>query len=118
MEGSPNPRSPGEMLLAERLAGEPDLAGLFEFNAAVDAAGGGRFIADLLWREGRLVIEVDGYGPHSSLQAFCRDRDRDFRLLLSGYRVVRIPHGELSASPEGALGKIRMAVRYVRGLAP
>jgi very-short-patch-repair endonuclease len=104
-------------VLAERLKEAPDLAGLFAFNVAVETEGGARFVVDLLWEEGRLAIEIDGYAHHSSKQAFAADRERDFQLMLSGYRVVRIPHGEAFWSADEAVDKIRKAVEYVRGKA-
>jgi very-short-patch-repair endonuclease len=115
IEGRPNPLSPGEAMVSERLSRAPDLAGLFVFNVAVETVGGDRFIVDLLWEEGRLVIEIDGYTHHSTRQSFVNDRERDFRLMLSGYRVVRIPHGEAYWSADEAVDKIRRAVEYVRG---
>jgi hypothetical protein len=114
IEGSPHPLSPGENIVADRLSGCPDLAPLFGFNEAVETADGGWILVDLLWREGRLAVEIDGYAHHSSRHAFAADRERDFRLLLSGYRVMRIPHPEARWSADEAVDKIRRAVEYIR----
>jgi very-short-patch-repair endonuclease len=45
---------------------------------------------DCLWREQRLVVELDGYGYHAGLDAFERDRLRDRLLQIAGYRPIRI----------------------------
>lgn len=55
-----------------------------EVNVKVD-----RYEVDLLWREQRLIVEVDGWEAHRSRSAFEEDRARDARLTLLGYRVVR-----------------------------
>jgi hypothetical protein len=39
---------------------------------------------DALWRDQKLVVEVDGYAFHRTREAFERDRRRDARLLLAG----------------------------------
>ncbi|MDR1081926.1 MAG: DUF559 domain-containing protein [Deltaproteobacteria bacterium] len=113
IEGRPNPLSPGESVLAESMSQFPDLDGLFAFNVPIVTSGGGRFIVDLLWEDGRLVVEIDGYSHHSSRQAFAADRERDFQLMVSGYRVMRIPHVEAFWSAQDAVEKIRKAVEYV-----
>jgi very-short-patch-repair endonuclease/predicted transcriptional regulator of viral defense system len=47
------------------------------------------YIVDFLWREPRLIVEVDGRAAHGTRLAFQTDRDRDGRLAVAGYRVVR-----------------------------
>ncbi len=42
---------------------------------------------DFVWRRQRLVVETDGHGTHRTRQAFERDRRRDQRLTLAGWRV-------------------------------
>jgi very-short-patch-repair endonuclease len=46
---------------------------------------------DFLWREQKLIVEVDGFAYHSSRQAFERDRRRDARLQ-AGFRVIRFTY--------------------------
>ncbi|MDQ2700412.1 MAG: endonuclease domain-containing protein [Actinomycetota bacterium] len=48
------------------------------------------YVPDFLWREERLIIEVDGYRDHSGKGAFRGDRRRDIDLMLAGYRVARL----------------------------
>jgi very-short-patch-repair endonuclease len=44
---------------------------------------------DFVWRDRRLIVEVDGYAYHRSPSAFERDRERDVTLTTSGWRVLR-----------------------------
>lgn len=112
--GVPHPRSRGEQLLAERLLRDPQLSGLFGHNQPVSTYCGRKFIVDLLWRAGGVVVEIDGYWYHNNSVAFAGDRDRDYRLLVSGYRVLRLTHDEVVRDVDLALEKIRDVVNFVR----
>ncbi len=112
--GCPHPESPGEQLLAQWLARDAELAPLFGFNQWVEVSNGERFLVDLLWVEGRLVVEVDGYAWHSRPHAFRQDRYRDYRLMLSGYLVLRLPHDAVMADVALQAEKIRDMVHYLR----
>jgi hypothetical protein len=48
------------------------------------------FECDCVWYEQRVVVELDGHGPHSTRAAFERDRARDRILAAGGWRVVRV----------------------------
>lgn len=50
----------------------------------------GPYEVDLLWREARLVVEVDGYHFHAPRPRFEADRRRDAWLLGAGIQVVRL----------------------------
>ena len=113
--GKPHPNSRGEQLLARRLGEEgSELAGLFRFNQSVETCRGSRFLVDLLWPEGRVVIEVDGYRWHSDRETFSGDRHRDYELMISGFLVLRLPHDEVVDDVELALAKIRDVVAFRR----
>lgn len=114
IHGQPHPCSPGEQLLAARLAVDDELAGLFNFNFLVRTVLGTCYLVDLLWSEGRLVVEVDGYRHHSSPSAFCEDRQRDYELLISDYLVLRLPHSVVVEEPEEAIAKLRQTVLFRR----
>jgi very-short-patch-repair endonuclease len=47
------------------------------------------YVVDFLWPNANLVVEVDGRAAHGTRRAFQADRDRDGRLAVAGYRVVR-----------------------------
>ena len=42
-----------------------------------------------MWRDERLVVEVDGYRYHRSPSRFESDREKDVTLELKGWRVLR-----------------------------
>jgi very-short-patch-repair endonuclease len=50
---------------------------------------------DARWHEQRLIVECDGWASHGTREAFERDRERDRRLVTSGWRVVRITWRQL-----------------------
>jgi very-short-patch-repair endonuclease len=66
---------------------------------------------DFLWRDARLVVEVDGYAYHSDPLAFERDRLRDAELQALGYRVMRVTRLQLLRAPEAVIARIRRALR-------
>jgi len=53
------------------------------------------YLPDFLWKDERLIIEVDGYRDHSGKGAFRGDRRRDIDLMLAGYRVARLTDSEV-----------------------
>ncbi|NJP09885.1 MAG: DUF559 domain-containing protein [Leptolyngbyaceae cyanobacterium RU_5_1] len=114
IQGNPHPFSPGEQILARRLSHDAELAPLFCFNQNVETLRGSRYLVDLLWSEGKVVVEVDGYRHHGNAFAFGADRHRDYELLISGYSVLRMPHDEVVNDVEIAVEKIRDVVRFRR----
>ena len=59
----------------------------------------GRFVADFLWAEERLIVETDGHASHGTRAAFEADRVRDAELTVAGYRVVRFTYRQVVAAP-------------------
>ncbi len=112
--GQPHPLSPGEQQLAAALARDPVLRDLFRFNVPLSTRKGSRVVVDLLWSDGKLVVEVDSFRYHSGGRAFCHDRQRDYELMITGYRVLRLPHQEVVANVGGALSKLRDVVQFLR----
>ena len=62
----------------------------------------GRYEVDFLWRAERLIVETDGRASHATRAAFERDRARDARLTVAGYRVVRLTYRQVVAEPAAA----------------
>ena len=60
--GLPHPLSEIEQRLAKALDADAELAPLFSFNRTIATIRGSRPKVDLVWTEGRLVVELDGYG--------------------------------------------------------
>jgi very-short-patch-repair endonuclease len=54
---------------------------------------------DMLWRDRRVVAELDGRRYHEHDRAFERDRDKDATLVAAGYRVVRVTWRRLVSQP-------------------
>jgi very-short-patch-repair endonuclease len=59
----------------------------------------GPYTVDFLWRETKLIVEVDGYRAHAGRQAFTDDRVRDARLAVLGFDVRRIADWQLTNEP-------------------
>ena len=112
--GRPHPMSPGEQLLANSLHADAELKGLFLFNQPLISVLGNRFIVDLYWPEGRLVVEVDSYCFHSDAITFTSDRQRDYELQLSGALVLRVTHDEVMRDVTTVLEKLRKLIRLRR----
>jgi hypothetical protein len=112
--GAPHPLSEVEQRLAAMLSNDPELASLFCFNWIVETVRGSQPKVDLVWLEGRLVIELDGYPDHATRGAFISDRHRDYELALSDYTVLRLANDEIVQDFGRAIEKIRDLVRLRR----
>jgi predicted transcriptional regulator of viral defense system len=54
---------------------------------------------DFVWRDKRLIVEVDGYAYHRSPSAFEADRERDVTLALAGWQVRRFTWTQITRRP-------------------
>jgi hypothetical protein len=77
-----------------------------EVNATVDA-GGRRHEVDCVWRDRRLVAELDGRAAHGTDHAFEEDRKRDMLLQGDRWRVIRITWHRLHRDPTGLADALR-----------
>ena len=84
-----------------RAAGLPEP----EVNARLES-----WEVDFLWREERLVVEVDGYAIHSSPQVFERDRRKTAELQDAGFLVHRVTAKAVQGDPESAVATIARMV--------
>ena len=112
IKGRPHPFSKGEQLFAKKLASDPQLFDLFEYNQIIKTVRGNRYLVDVLWRDGKVVVEIDGFKYHSTHYAFKNDRNRDYELLISGYLILRLPHDEVINDPAMAIEKLRDVVEF------
>lgn len=73
---------------------------------------GGRFIAraDFAWPAAKLVVEIDGFGPHSGRDAFQRDRRRQNALVNEGWKVLRFTVDDIRNDPWRVIHEIRHAL--------
>ena len=76
-----------------------------ETNVLVDG-----YEVDFLWREERLVIEVDGFRFHSSRRAFERDRRRDADLQAAGFSVLRLTWRQIVHEPHPTIARTARAL--------
>ncbi len=62
---------------------------------------------DAYFSDHRLVVELDGWGPHRTKQAFVTDRRRDFEILLTtGIPTVRLPSEDVIDDVVVRLGEL------------
>jgi very-short-patch-repair endonuclease len=73
-----------------------------EVNVRID-----RYEVDFLWRDQRLIVEVDGWESHGTRSAFEGDRARDARLTSLGYAVVRFTWHQVDREPRAVAQTIR-----------
>jgi very-short-patch-repair endonuclease len=73
-----------------------------EINAVVEG-----FEVDAVWRDARLVVELDGRDTHGTATAFERDRQRDRALQVAGWRPVRITYRQMRDAPGGVIDDVR-----------
>lgn len=57
--------------------------------------GDDRIQVDCLWPEPRLIVELDDWQSHGMKRGFRKDRERDRRLGVAGYRVIRITEDQI-----------------------
>jgi very-short-patch-repair endonuclease len=75
----------------------------------VNARVGGHEV-DCLWRERRLIVELDGWSAHGTRRAFERDRRRDAELIAAGWRVLRVSWRQLEREPGWVAERIAAAL--------
>jgi very-short-patch-repair endonuclease len=71
------------------------------------------YVLDFLWRGAALVVEVDGHASHGTRGAFQADRDRDGRLAVAGYRVLRFTWWDVTRRPAVVADRVRRMVSSV-----
>lgn len=65
-----------------------------KLNALLDLDGF-KLEADCLWRDQRLIVELDGGESHGTRMALETDRERDRRLQVARWRVIRVTWRQL-----------------------
>ncbi len=61
---------------------------------------------DAVWRDKRLIVELDGYAFHSTPRAFESDRERDATLLAAGFSTLRITPRRLTSREAARLRRL------------
>jgi len=62
---------------------------------------------DVAWPAARLAVELDPRSTHGTAAAFERDRHKDQRLMLAGWRVVRLTPRRLREEPDCVAATLR-----------
>jgi very-short-patch-repair endonuclease len=61
--------------------------------------GGAVMRVDLAWEGHRLVVELDGHATHATRHQRRADAERDARLALAGWRVLRFTYEDVTRRP-------------------
>ncbi|HEY1508515.1 MAG TPA: DUF559 domain-containing protein, partial [Solirubrobacteraceae bacterium] len=77
-----------------------------EVNARV-----GDYIADFLWRQQKLIVELDGYQYHHTRRAFEQNHQRDAHHQHHGFTVIRLTGRQLTGQPEAIAIQIATALK-------
>jgi very-short-patch-repair endonuclease len=75
-----------------------------EVNAYIEG-----YLVDFVWRERRLIVEVDGYKHHRSRSKFESDRERDVVLSTRGWRTRRFTWRQMEARPSWVAAMTKQA---------
>lgn len=67
---------------------------------------------DAVWRDKRVVVELDGWNAHRTRRAFQEDRDRSNDLTTKGYAVLRFTYADVTKRPERTAHRVAEALRY------
>jgi very-short-patch-repair endonuclease len=68
------------------------------------------YVADFVWLDHKLIVEVDAYLFHSHRSSFEHDRRRDQVFAAAGYVVVRVTWRQLCDEPLAVVARIAQAV--------
>jgi hypothetical protein len=84
-----------------------------EVNALIDPndADPNAIRVDFVWREQRVIVEVDGYRTHSTRHAYEEDRRRDQRLQAAGWIVMRTTWRQLTRHSDEVLDRLARLLR-------
>ncbi|OBB47705.1 DUF559 domain-containing protein [Mycobacterium sp. 852002-51961_SCH5331710] len=96
-------RSAAERLLVKLLR-EAGIGGWYT-NHPVD-----RYKVDVAFPAQRVAIEVDGWAFHSDAEVFVKDRNRQNKIALLGWSVLRFTWLDLTQYPERVIAEIRRAL--------
>jgi very-short-patch-repair endonuclease len=100
-------RRRAERVLFRSLEADHRTAGRFQPSARLEVDFGGRPAeVDLVCRQPRLAVEIDGYRHLSDAEAYRRDRHKDLVLQVDGWVVVRVLAADAASDPAGVVDTI------------
>jgi very-short-patch-repair endonuclease len=106
--GDAAPDSLAEAMLARILAAHGVPAPTYHHLVTI---AGEVFEVDFAYPEAKLAIEVDGYGPHSSREAFERDRRRQNLMEEDGWRFLRYTPAVLTTRAGSVAAQVHRLLR-------
>jgi very-short-patch-repair endonuclease len=108
-------RSAAEAALFEALETTPATMGRFKLNEYLSVRFGGVACeVDILSREERIAVEIDGYHHFTDLDAYRRDREKDVLLQSQGLFVIRVLAEDVMRDPRDAVNAVCQALAYRR----
>jgi len=113
-QGADRARSASEAFLLKRLESVPETKGRFALNARlpIPFRTHSSMEVDFLDEESRVVIELDGSHHFSDLDAYRRDRLKDYLLQENGYCVIRFLAEDLGSHLNDVLDNILRALAH------
>lgn len=113
-EGEDRARSASEAFLLRRLESLPEIKGRFTLNARLPITfrSRGNMEVDFLDSASRIVIELDGSRHFDNLDAYRRDREKDYLLQEHGYFVLRFLAEDLGPHLNDILDTILRALAH------
>ncbi|MFS8480091.1 MAG: DUF559 domain-containing protein [Micromonosporaceae bacterium] len=103
--GRPRMDSQAELALEAALAPHPWAAGREWNQVYQEHPLANRICPDLLWREARLVVEIDG-PEHFTELTYAADRRRDDRLQAAGFTVLRFTNAQVLNDTQTVVSQI------------
>lgn len=104
-------RSIAEAVLFEALEATPATRGRFELNGYLSVRfGADAAEVDLLGRQDRIAIEIDGYHHFTDADAYRRDRRKDVLLQSQGLFVIRVLAEDVVRDPANTVNMVCQAM--------
>ena len=94
-DGAPHPQSAIELTMWRLVQADEELRPLLLFNRTMPEVAPLEARADMLWRDGRVAVEIDG-PEHRRPANYRQDRHRDYKLVCAGYCVLRVTNDEVA----------------------
>ncbi len=82
-------------------------AGITGWKANYPIAG---YVVDVAFLLQKVAIEIDGWAFHSDVTDFVNDRNRQNKLALLGWQVLRFTWWDLTEHPERVIAQVRRAI--------